>query len=124
MKIYVASAFGNKADVRHLYAVLRAAGHEITHDWTLEDASHLALNSPEFWRYIRDCGDRDLQGIDSADAVIVLVHPEMRDTRFEMGWALAKGKPVYVLDSDRALSVFLHRGIQVASIAELLTRLG
>lgn len=122
-RVYVASAFANKPAVRELQRALVDAGHSITHDWTVEDASHLPEGTPEWFDYLFCCGDKDLLGIESADAVVVLAHPEMRDTRFEMGYALGAGVPVYVLDYSRAVSVFYGHCELVDSVDALITAL-
>lgn len=122
-KIYVASAFANKDEVRQVQAYLTAAGHEITHDWTVEDASHLTPRSREWWSFLFDCGAHDLIGIENADAVVVIAHPEMRDTRFEMGYAIGSGCPVFLLNADRAVSVFYDLCSPASSVADLLMQL-
>ncbi|KKM08289.1 hypothetical protein LCGC14_1725420, partial [marine sediment metagenome] len=37
MRIYVAGKFQEKTAVRRVQAILRGAGHTITHDWTREE---------------------------------------------------------------------------------------
>jgi nucleoside 2-deoxyribosyltransferase len=121
--LYVASAFANKPAVRDLMARLKDAGHTVTWDWTVEDASHLKPGSPEWTAYLQACGRRDMTGIAVSDAVIVLAHQDMKDTRFEMGYAVGRGMPVFVLDADRTVSVFWSACVLVDSVEDLLRRL-
>lgn len=123
MRIYVASAFANKAEVRDLQKLLRMDGHVITHDWTTEDASHLVPGSFEWHEFLQDCGDADLQGVIEADALVLIAHPEMRDTRFEAGVAVGMGIPVYVLNAHRAVSVFYRNMRRVSSADALLAQI-
>lgn len=124
MKIYVASAFQNQAEVHVVQELLRKAGHKITHDWTLRNASHLTPNTPEFFAFLEECGGEDFDGIIKADRLVVIAHPSMSDTKVEIGIALGVGVPVYVLYPERAHSVFYGLVHKVDSIVDLLTQLG
>ena len=123
MRLYVASAFSNKPEVHEVQAAVINAGHTISHDWTTEDASHLPAGSPEFYAYLEECGVRDFVGVLSADAVIVIAHPDMGDTKAELGIALGLGMPVFVLYPERKHCVFYGYTKRVNSIPELLASL-
>lgn len=122
-KIYVASAFANRPEAREVQAALRAAGHTITWDWTQEDASHLQRGSPEFFAFLEKCGEADFKGVMGADAVVVVAHPEMSDTKAEMGIALGAGIPVFVLYPERRHSVFYGRVVRIRSLEDLIDSL-
>lgn len=104
MNIYVASSWKNQAEVKAMMAKLTAAGHLITHDWTREEATPAFLSNQEVRN---EYGWRDFQGVLDADAVVVLAHPEARDTRFEMGAAVGMQKPVVVVDPSKWDTVFM-----------------
>lgn len=74
--------------------LLRAAGHEITHDWTGEHAS-----TDEEWL---ECALRDLEGVWDADVLVIEVRPEMRGAWTEFGVAIARLIPVVVVGGDHA----------------------
>lgn len=123
MKIYVASSFLNKPATRAAHAKLREAGHEITWDWTQEDASHLPFKSPEYYAFLEACGERDRIGVLEADAVVALMHEECRDTLTEIGIAIGAGKRVIAVEPYRRYSVFFGSVEKVASLDEALERL-
>lgn len=104
MRVYVASAFCNKSEVRRVFGLLREAGHIVSHDWTVEDAAELP--SHQVQEYLEECGIRDFRGILSAHCLLVLAHPDMKDTRAELGIALGAGIPVVVVECKGAHSVF------------------
>ena len=120
MHVYVASAFANKEEVRFVQRELINNGHTISYDWTQDDASHLIPDSCQFYSFLEQCGSNDLRGILAAAAVIVIAHPEMRDTRTEMGIAIGAEIPCFILYSERTHSVFYRSTVRVQSIEELL----
>lgn len=90
MRIYVAGKYSpaTNARVREIHAMLIAAGHTITHDWTADSevSTTQAMN--------------DLNGVLTADAFVLVA--ESHDVVYcgavaELGMALAIGLPVYVL---------------------------
>lgn len=102
MKVYVAGAatHGLSREFQGLVGFLRdVLGHEITHEWWLseEKTAEQAL--------------RDLQGVQEADAVIaVFTHDDYpyRGTWVEVGYALALGKPVYIVGTAGDQCIFVH----------------
>lgn len=95
MKVYVASSFLRKDSVREMHALLRRAGHEITCDWTGEDAT--GMSGAVLWRYMERAAMMDRDGVIAADVVIVLHDDRGRAMHAEMGMAVALGKPVIVV---------------------------
>lgn|SRR3990167_7712087 len=106
MKVYVASAYGNREHVQEVFTILQDAGHVVSHDWTTESADHLPHGSPEYYRYLEQCGARDYLGIMDAHVLLLLAHPEMKDTRTELGIALGCGMQILVVDHPEVHSVF------------------
>lgn len=113
MKIYVASKFGNKEEVRRVQALLRAAGHEVTYDWTGDAAPEIAGACNEFMIPIdediaRELARRDERGVAGADALIFIATKEGgRGCYTEMGIAIALRIPVIVL-GPHVNSIFMY----------------
>lgn len=102
MKVYTASRFGNYRVVRAFNDALRAAGHEVTHDWTRTSEFDLA-GDPIFGDgtgLSRDMqaqhATADLDAVAAADAVVLLPMPDMGGAYIEIGYALAHDKHVFV----------------------------
>lgn len=86
---------------------LRAAGHVVTHDWTVCDDSGLA--GAALAEYHARCAFEDLEGVRRADAVVVLPHPDGKGLYCELGAALALGKPIIVVgDALDCHTIFLR----------------
>lgn len=106
--VYVASKFENVDAVRAVHAKLRAAGHEVAHDWTIENAE--GRSGDELREYLRGCAAADYRGALTCDALILLHRPNMRGAFVEVGVALAAGVPVIVVDAppddDPACCIF------------------
>ena len=109
MRIYVASKFENTRAVRDVYEVLKEDGHVITHDWTGENADGLTGDAKE--AYLQGCADKDVEGVLSADAFVLLNHVNMAGGFTELGMALAAGKFIVVLDGrhpQKPMNIFYH----------------
>lgn len=95
MRIYVASKFNRAADVKVVQGKLKAAGHTITLDWTSHTVA--GLTGQEREDALARFAQLDLDGVVEADA-LVMVHDEASRGAFcEVGIALGRGIPVYVL---------------------------
>jgi nucleoside 2-deoxyribosyltransferase len=114
--IYVASAWANREEVNKIQKLLtERGGHHITHDWTRECETPGFLASQEVRN---DYGYKDYMGVVDADAVVVVAHPEAKDTRCEMGIAIGLQKPVIVIHPDRFKSVFLDPRLGVSTVTD------
>jgi nucleoside 2-deoxyribosyltransferase len=113
---YVAGKTYDLHRVRQIQGMVRAVGHVVTYDWTTvveatgpgdpESGKHSEHVSVELER---ECALRDLEGVQDADIVIALGHPQLAGTWIEIGAALAHGKQVWFLESDKARhTVFVH----------------
>lgn len=85
---YIATRLERADDHNRLRDALTAAGWQITYDWTAH--GHVWRDGPE---RIREVSIAELEGVTTADAVIVLL-PGGRGTHAELGAALAAGCPV------------------------------
>jgi nucleoside 2-deoxyribosyltransferase len=92
MRVYVASKFEEKERARHVMEVLWNMGHTVTHDWTNEVP--YAAGDPQGPGYYRKCAEADVKGVDTADVIIVLSHPEGKGMFVEMGIAIGMGIPI------------------------------
>jgi len=100
MRIYVAAKFEEKANVRRWYERLTAAGFTVTHDWTVEDDS--AIPAEELRTYHAKCAKADVDGVRTADAMLMLPHARGQGMFIELGVAIAHGLPVIVIHDDLA----------------------
>lgn len=117
MKIYVASSFLNKAEVKETQALLRSAGHHITWDWTNHFATG-ARGSDEWQRCLFVGGRDDYKGIFDAQVGFILNDLRMRDTLTEFGMFLGQKKPVVFVRGDAFKTDFttvflMSPGVQV-----------
>lgn len=117
MDIYVASAYSNREAVRLMMGLLRSEGHNISHDWTHEKATPMFMERQEVRNEV---GFKDYQGVLECDVLVVLAHPDARDTRFEMGLAVGLQKPVVVVSPDSWSTVFLDARLGVETVEAMV----
>lgn len=118
MKVYVAGKFEETVAVRAAQQALRDLGHEITHDWTQEDAT--GMEGDVLKAYYQKCAVQDYEGVLYSDVVLVLNHPKLFGGASEMGMALAWGRPVYVVNPQIRHNIFfdLPSGIRTFNTME------
>ena len=101
MKFYVAGKFEDKERVRLAQRCIEAAGHQITHDWTMAKALGGRVEAID-----------DMEGVRDADALLfVNVDPDLpyAGSLVEIGMAIALDKPVYFINTEHmARNVFYH----------------
>ena len=102
MKIYVASKFENKDRVREVMNQLRMAGHEITHDWTREKPHPTPAQRTQY-------AEDDRQAVLRADAYVGIFEKDLKysGALVELGIAVARGIPIYILGSAIDRNIFL-----------------
>src|SRR5258705_9197024 len=105
MRVYCASGFHHKTEVKRVQALVRAAGHVISWDWTDDDATGLEGSALD--NYMATSACKDAEGVVLAGAVILIGSAPMRGAFVEMGMALASGVKVLVVGDD-AYNVFCH----------------
>ena len=103
-RVYVASKFENTDAVRALQTQLREWGYEITHDWTHEDLAaaqdvDLALR----------CAIADVEGVETADALVLIMHPNMKGAWVEFGIAVALFIPIIVVGRSPRFECIFER---------------
>lgn len=111
MRIYVASKFENVDEVRFYQRELKKAGHTITFDWTSYNDTPLQEKGLEtaLAAYRQKCALLDMEGVRSADALVLIPCPEMGGWgRYaEFGAAAILRKDIIVVGECRE-SVFLY----------------
>ncbi len=104
MKVYVATKFENKDEVSRAMESLRAAGHTITHDWTEVDGATYRSESQ-----LAECAIDDLNGVETADALLFIPRPDCRGAWWECGVASANFIPIIIIDNAYArMCIFEH----------------
>lgn len=113
MRVYVASSAQDFERVRAVQAVVRAAGHEVTFDWTdIENPESLAevredwTGNPDRARVL---ARRERRAVISADVLVLCgpTPPHGLGCFIETGMALARGVIVIVIEPIRE-SVFWY----------------
>lgn len=97
MKYYIATSLSRMAAHRIVKDALTACGHELSYDWTL----HGSVKSTSKER-LQEVATLELDAVTSADFVVVLL-PGGGGTHIELGFAIAKGKKVFLHSEDPSL---------------------
>ena len=104
---YIATKFENIAAFYETSLALKDLGFKLSLDWT----KHKACKPySEFSDISRSQSNEDLSAIDNSD-FIVFLQSEIKATGayLEIGYALAKNKPIYCIGSStKDLSMFFH----------------
>ena len=117
MKIYVAGKWQEKPQVRVVQAALVAAGHTITHDWTMhEEGNDVCLGDDWVEIYhkwyspktLEEEARGDLIGVQTCDAIVVCaINPhKYSGTLTEMGIALGCGHRVLIIGDNIDSNIF------------------
>lgn len=106
MKIYVAGKYQDRDRVRVVYQILREHGHEITLDWT----NHNIYPNDAVAEKLSGFAQDDVSGVLSADLFIGLmtIPYEYKGLWVEMGIALGKGIPVYIIGNAGDSCIFTN----------------
>ncbi len=106
MRVYVASKFEDRARASQIMNRLTAVGHVVTHDWTQSSQFSMAQ------------AHHDREGVMTAEALVIIAERDypFRGTYVELGMALARGIPIYLLGEAMNACIFVllpevHRGL-------------
>lgn len=97
MKYYIATSLSKGKSHNLVRNALNLLGHEISYDWTLHGS--VKSVSKERLREVSIC---ELEGVSAADFVMVLL-PGGHGTHIELGFAIARGKKVFLHSEDPLL---------------------
>ncbi|MBS0655147.1 MAG: nucleoside 2-deoxyribosyltransferase [Verrucomicrobia bacterium] len=97
MKYYIATSLSRVTAHHIVREALKTCGHEISYDWT----SHGSVKSTSKER-LQEVATLELEGIADADFVVVLL-PGGGGTHLELGFAIAKGKKVFLHSEEPSL---------------------
>lgn len=105
MKIYIAGRYSRRDEFREIAKQLEEMGHEVTSRWLQEDEplnSHMGDHTPDWYAKTAQI---DLEDIDNAAAVLFYAEdPKVGTPRggrhVEFGYAIAKGKFIYVVGPE------------------------
>lgn len=94
LRVYVAGGSSEAELVARYIATLRAAGVEVTYDWTADVLEHRAAGSPQLTAEQRAAHARaDLDGIEGADVVWWILPAALSEgSAFKAGYALGRAK--------------------------------
>jgi nucleoside 2-deoxyribosyltransferase len=111
MRIFIAADWKHRREAHTAMVALANWGHEVTCDWTAETAK-----TPDALARI---ADRDVHGVVRADGLIALMSRSggYRGVWFEIGLALALGKPVVVIGKHRHDCIYGHHAAVLAAPA-------
>jgi nucleoside 2-deoxyribosyltransferase len=129
VKIYLAGAWSRREEILRVADRLRQEGINITSNWLTEEEKMPSTNKEKF---LRERAYIDLGDVDRADALVRFADiPRTRKVAkslisgarmFEMGYAKAKGKTLYVVGGKQNVFDFLDGVVHVKD-ADALVRL-
>jgi nucleoside 2-deoxyribosyltransferase len=106
MRVYVAGSMYSPGIylVRDVLITVRAAGHEVTYDWTEQPISETGDPDER-----RELAQAERRGVLDADLLILIDYQRPRGALIEMGMALGAGKEALVLMEEGSNpSLFYH----------------
>jgi len=133
MKIYLASRFSRREEMRDCRRLIHARGGEVTSRWLNDDAGELEaqddLDTPEGTIVGRRCATTDIADVLAADAVIAFTEaPRGTKTRggrhVELGIALGASKRVVIVGPRENVFCCAPGVEQARDIDEALELLG
>ncbi|MDO8503405.1 MAG: nucleoside 2-deoxyribosyltransferase [bacterium] len=120
-KIYVAGRSITRDGVEGAIEKLTKAGFEVTFDWT----KHPRIVFRDEPDKAREYSLIELAAVDSSDALVLISDKEGTGMYVEMGYALAKDKPVYVVGKWNTKPMFMYHPavIKCGTVEEVITKL-
>ena len=120
MRIYIAGSWYEQDAYRKAKAEIEAAGHAVTHDWTTFEGG--ALNDHPDAGFFRRSAEHDFDGVRKAQVLVLLNDWKCGASYTELGIALGKFTPVFVVGREKRENIFFHlpQVRHVLSIAEML----
>ena len=94
MKYYIATSLSRAKAHNEVRDALKIIGHDLSYDWSV----HGSVKTVSKER-LREVAALELEGVSEADFVVVLL-PGGNGTHLELGFAIAKGKRVFLHSED------------------------
>ena len=130
MKVYLAAAWGRRAEIEEVAVRLRKLGVEITSNWLSEEKAQQTGAKEKF---LRDRAYLDLEDVARADAIVRFTDPEFLDKTTELapkalmsgarmvefGYAKALGKTLYVVGGKQNVFDRLDGIVHLKDVDEL-----
>ena len=103
MRIYIAAPWAHKGDMPEIAAKFMGLGATITHAWWETPDG----KDPD---YLRECAEADVEGVKTADLVVVINSAKSEGKSFEQGIAVANEKPIIIVGKlgEHSKNVFHH----------------
>ncbi len=120
MRIYIASSWYEQAAYRQAKEEVEAVGYTVTHDWTTFEGG--ALNDHPDPDFLRRSAKHDFEGVWKAQVFVLLNDWKCGAAYTELGIALGKFTPVFVVGREKRDNIFFHlpQVHHVSSITEML----
>lgn len=106
MKIYVAGSSKDAAEVSRYMRSLEAAGHVITHDWTVAILAGESPNEGLSEKRARELADECWHGVLAAEELHLFTGSQTIGAWVELGMALAWRIPVRIIGEPTEPSIF------------------
>lgn len=103
-RVYLAGPWVEREKAAEWSKLLEDAGFEITHKWWKYDGEGESKESPEF---LESCARSDVNGVATADVVIVINSVKSEGKAVETGMAIAWRKPVCLI-GKKAINIFYN----------------
>lgn len=100
MRVYVAGKFRRRLEIAEFAERVIERGHSITHAWWNEEDPPPDVTPAEKREFFQVCAAADVDGVLTAEVVILIHDPHCRGAFVEFGLALAEGVHVIVVDGE------------------------
>ena len=98
-RIYVAAPWIARAEAKEFANVLHEIGYEITMNWWdyESEARGLEKDTENYAKFLHMCATKDLRGVRTADAVVLMNSSKSEGKAVEQGIAIALGIPIIAI---------------------------
>jgi len=93
-RVYLAGPWVDRDNAKNIASILTNKGHVITHPWWDYEGKG---EEHETEKFMRDCAVKDVNGVSTADVVVVLNTAKSEGKATEQGIAIALRIPVVVI---------------------------
>jgi nucleoside 2-deoxyribosyltransferase len=95
MKIYLAAPWAHRGDMAGIAAQIEGLGHSLTWKWW--ETPDIPEGDWGNETKLREQAKNDLEGVRSADLVVVINSAKSEGKAFEQGVAISHGKPIIIV---------------------------